>query len=199
MAECCSGSRLGSGCEFVNGSGARNTVKNRSDRSTVATQPLAASGYEEPTFSEAFDERAAELFEPLTEAADNAVDYWVEQGGVTGAAFGTSAAATVDSNNIGNTVSTAGTAYVGGTVLRGAGAAIGPLKQWIRLGPSYSRALGRSAHLFQCPCAGEPRPQKAAFTFNRLGARPSSSSISGSGRSEFRSTVGEPPIPVIYT
>lgn len=106
----------------------------------------AADVTEWPTFADAFNERAVEFFGPLSAAADDAVDYWAEVGGVTGTVFGT-LAATVDSNNIGNTTLTAGTAYLGGTALRGIGSAFGPLKQWIRVGPSYSKALGQKIAL----------------------------------------------------
>jgi hypothetical protein len=70
-------------------------------------------GFSEPNFSDAFNERAAEFFEPLATAADNAVDYWVEQGGVAGMIGGT-LAGTFSSTNIGNTIGVLGTSFVGG-------------------------------------------------------------------------------------
>ena len=87
-----------------------------------------------PSFAESFDERAAELFAPLASAADFATEYWVAEGGVLGSTFGT-LAATVNSNNIGNTFSIAGTSYLGGTAVRAAS-------------PVVARFLGPSGPIF---------------------------------------------------
>jgi hypothetical protein len=92
------------------------------------------------SFSEAWNEEAAELFKPLAFLGDNATDFWAQQGGVTGAVFGT-LAATVNSNNIGNTVGNAGTFYLGGALAKGVGAAAGPAVNWLRIGSSYSQSL----------------------------------------------------------
>ena len=69
--------------------------------------------FESPSYWDAFDDRAAELFRPVTILADNAVEYWVERGGVAGAIGGTLAGALTE-NNIGNTILVASTGYLGG-------------------------------------------------------------------------------------
>ncbi len=75
--------------------------------STAAFQQLfnhvAHPEFEEPSYWDSFDERAAEMFSGIAGLADNAVDYWVEQGGVAGAIGGT-LAGTLSSNNIGHTI-----------------------------------------------------------------------------------------------
>jgi len=100
-----------------------------------------SDSYPEPTFAEAFDEQAAELLAPIAEAADEAVDYWASEGGLTGAVFGT-LAATVDSNNVGNTISTAGIGYLGGALIRPVGAGLQ------RGASSVGQALGPTGPIF---------------------------------------------------
>lgn len=112
------------------------------DKSALAAQDPV----EWPTFADAFNERAVEFFGPVSAAADDAVDYWLDVGGITGTVFGT-LATTLDSHHIGNTTWIAGTGYLGGTAIRGIGTAFGPLKQWVRIGPSYSKALGQKIAL----------------------------------------------------
>jgi RHS repeat-associated protein len=139
----CTGTRIAEACgKFGNSGTAQGENQVRSSRTAQARGPQ--SEYGSPSFSEAFDEQAAEFFEPLASAADSATDFWAEEGGVLGATFGTFAA-TVNSNNIGNTVSTAGTSYLGGSALRGAaplGRAFGPA------GSIFGRSRAGGSSLF---------------------------------------------------
>ena len=87
--------------------------------------------------------------EPGTEVGDSAVKYWVDIAVNSDHPLAPLAhvpgifAVLWTDETAANTVFTLGTAGTG-SVLKGA---MGPLKQWVRVGPSYSKALGQNISL----------------------------------------------------
>ena len=87
------------------GTGTVEATQNASSgqKGQSSKQNLFATQLASPSFTDAFDEKAAEEFAPLAKAADSAEDSWVQKGGIIGAIGGTFAAA-ANPGNIGNTI-----------------------------------------------------------------------------------------------